>query len=310
MEKNRVLEALAATFKVFILQNTLILTAAECGEVKAYYQPSAKTLTICYDLISNIARKAANDSNLGNLDRESRVGMGAVIFIVFHQFGHALIDLLNLPIVGREEDVADQIAAYVIMNSGNTEVEQLAMMGAMWLFERNDDVLSGTAFADEHSLNKQRYYNIICWAFGKDANRYAYLQGYLKGDRADRCKDEFTKMNKGIATILQFQPQPKITGKDSAPMATDGGNPSSLQATPFQVLVNQVYNHPSYPTLRFRFDGEMVFVMHEKGPIPLAMLQVASFPDGQWVSLQSIDQNQLPIMVMRHGRSLTAQWLP
>jgi hypothetical protein len=60
--------------------------------------------------------------------------------------------------------------------------------------------------------------------------------------------------------------------------------------------------------LKFKFDGEMVLVMQEKFPVPLAMLQLSSFSDNQWDGLQSIYQRHLPIMVIRRGHDLMAQW--
>ncbi|WP_413935834.1 formylglycine-generating enzyme family protein [Nitrospira sp. BLG_1] len=102
----------------------------------------------------------------------------------------------------------------------------------------------------------------------------------------------------------------QVTGKGSAPITTAGDNPSSLQATGFQVSVNHVYNHPSVPVIKFVFNGEIVLVVQEGNhPILLARSQLSSFPDGQWVSLQGLNQYLLPIMVMRSDRSLKAQWL-
>ena len=64
------------------------------------------------------------------------------------------------------------------------------------------DKLAGTQaslYWDEHSLNKQRYYRLLCFAYGNDPKnveqkiKYYYGSGlneFIK-DRSDYCHDEF-----------------------------------------------------------------------------------------------------------------------
>jgi hypothetical protein len=49
------------------------------------------------------------------------------------------------------------------------------------------------AFWDEHSLNEQRYYNLVCMIYGSDPKRFANLVGddMLPAERAGRCRGEF-----------------------------------------------------------------------------------------------------------------------
>ncbi|MCB9270422.1 MAG: hypothetical protein H6561_12805 [Lewinellaceae bacterium] len=41
-------------------------------------------------------------------------------FTLYHEVGHALIEVLQLPTVGRQEDVVDEFALYVCMRLGYT----------------------------------------------------------------------------------------------------------------------------------------------------------------------------------------------
>jgi hypothetical protein len=52
------------------------------------------------------------------------------------------------------------------------------------------------AFADEHSLGKQRYFNILCWIYGQDPDTHPDLIGprVLPPNRAERCPGEFQRM--------------------------------------------------------------------------------------------------------------------
>ena len=48
------------------------------------------------------------------LDRDAQLA-GSFAGIILHESGHALFDILDVPIFGREEDAADEIAAFVAL---------------------------------------------------------------------------------------------------------------------------------------------------------------------------------------------------
>ena len=41
--------------------------------------------------------------------------LGNTVFILYHELGHALIDQLGLPVLGREEDAADNLASIMMI---------------------------------------------------------------------------------------------------------------------------------------------------------------------------------------------------
>src|SRR4051812_6372549 len=41
--------------------------------------------------------------------------LGNTVFILYHELGHALIDLLGLPVLGHEEDAADNLASIMMI---------------------------------------------------------------------------------------------------------------------------------------------------------------------------------------------------
>ncbi len=49
------------------------------------------------------------------------------------------------------------------------------------------------AFWDEHSLEEQRFYNLVCWVYGSDPDRFANLVSdhVLPAQRAARCSEDF-----------------------------------------------------------------------------------------------------------------------
>ena len=80
--------------------------------------------------------------------------------------GHAVNDLLNLPVLGREEDSADQIAGFIMLQFGK-DVARIAIKGTAysWLtFAREDRPV----YWDTHSTPAQRFYNFLCIGYGGD----------------------------------------------------------------------------------------------------------------------------------------------
>ena len=75
--------------------------------------------------------------------------VGGFVGVTLHEAGHAVNDLLNLPVLGREEDAADQIAGFIMLQFGK-EVARTAIKGTAysWLtFARQDAAgLLGHAF--------------------------------------------------------------------------------------------------------------------------------------------------------------------
>lgn len=211
------LEAIAEAVETSIrLPKPLNLVGQPCGEPNAFYVregSDARSIVICYELVDLIVRqaeKAKGPDRRKKLPEESRalLAFGAVTFVTLHEMGHALIDILDLPITGREEDVADQIATFLSLHDLKDEEEHefalWTVVGGSWFF----DMLSGqrlhSHLAAEHSLDEQRLYNVACWTYGSDPRRYAGLVPWFKGasDRLLGCEDEHAKMHRALTRLI------------------------------------------------------------------------------------------------------------
>ncbi len=139
----------------------------------------------------------------GRWTEEQRANVcGAVDCILMHEVGHALVDVLDLPITGREEDVADQLAVYVLVRGGDKGA-QAAVAGVSAL-QPSSNSFDDTQLADEHSLGPVRLYNVMCWIYGSDPVKYSQLvdEGSLPQDRAVRCAGEWDRMAKAWQRLL------------------------------------------------------------------------------------------------------------
>ena len=119
---------------------------------------------------------------------------------------YALIDVLDLPTTGREEDAVDQLSMYALALDSEGEnvpaLDAAAAFGA-WAGERQEG--GGQAvFWGEHSLDEQRFFNIVCWVFGQDPQRFENLvaDGLLPENRAARCPGEWAQIDRSWSRLL------------------------------------------------------------------------------------------------------------
>ena len=60
---------------------------------------------------------------------------GAMVVFFFHELGHCLIDVWDLPTTGREEDAVDQLAMFVLLD-GTPEGEGMVLSAATFFSRR------------------------------------------------------------------------------------------------------------------------------------------------------------------------------
>jgi len=171
------------------------LTFAECGESNAFYRPETGTVTVCFELVDELDHLFADDK-----DRDQSVN-DALLFTTMHEVGHALVNVLDLPVTGREEDAVDQLAALILVD-GADDGDEAAINGVRGL--PDDGQMDEMAFADEHALNGQRFYNVLCLVYGQDPDAYAdwTRDGTLPPERADRCPTEYEQTRTAWQKLL------------------------------------------------------------------------------------------------------------
>lgn len=196
--------------EVFALPSQVPVVFRECGDVNAFYDPEAREISLCYELVEYYAGMFLSEDQTEEEAAEGGEAVaGATLFTFFHEMGHALIDLYDLPVTGREEDAVDQLATMILLEGGD-EGETAALNGA-WSFlseeeEDEDEDSEGEelAFWDEHSLDEQRFYNIVCWSYGKNPEAFQELvdDETLPENRAERCPAEYDRMSRSWDALL------------------------------------------------------------------------------------------------------------
>jgi putative metallopeptidase DUF4344 len=179
------------------LPRTLLVKLEGCdGDDNASYDKGI--ITICYEYIEEVWKTVPEATTEDGVTQVDAL-MGPLFETIFHEFAHALFDMLRVPVLGREEDAADQIAAYIMLNLGKAEARRL-ITGAAYAYkteaEAGEAPLGLKQFADAHGTPAQRFYNLLCIAYGADPQLFGDMvkKGHLPKERAEGCKDEYEQV--------------------------------------------------------------------------------------------------------------------
>ncbi|KKS67482.1 MAG: hypothetical protein UV36_C0007G0004 [Parcubacteria group bacterium GW2011_GWC2_42_6] len=197
---------------VLILKQDFPIIIQQCDTANAFYSLKDKHIVICDELLESLFQNFSYIVSPG--EELNNAVSGATFFIMYHELGHGLIDIYNLPYSGKEEDVADQLASVVLTGMGE-DGPKVAITGANYFYITSPQVGEESPFWDEHSLNKQRYYNILCWVYGSNPQKFNYFVGTygLPEERAARCEYEYKKMfefwNTALTPYVKAQIKPE-----------------------------------------------------------------------------------------------------
>ena len=199
VKSDRLLEKMADSFDEYLnLPEPVRISFAQCGVANAFYGQADHRITLCYELLVDLAQRFSTDAKAREL-----LG-GAVTFVSLHELGHAVIHVLDLPVLGREEDAADELAALIAIEGPHGAP---VILGAVtWLASnaRSGSPVSLPEMADGHALVEQRAFNMLCYAYGSDpsANQNLVTVGLLTAERAAKCPDEFAQIKKSWYNLL------------------------------------------------------------------------------------------------------------
>jgi hypothetical protein len=203
LKQHRVLETLQGLLSTFRLPKSLLLQAKGCqGVSNAWYEDNI--VTVCYEFIADIEERAPQTTGPDGVTREDTI-VGTLVQVLLHETGHALFALLNVPIFGREEDAADQFAAFIILQMHREDARRIIDGVAHMLW--NESTLRKVdrdAFSNIHGLPAQRFFNLVCMAYGAHTWYYADIvkKGLLPEERAESCKSEYKQVAHAMGTLI------------------------------------------------------------------------------------------------------------
>ena len=197
------------TFREFLtpfrLPENLYIKALGCnGVANAYFfrENNVPTIRICYEYLKEIHDRLPREATREGIEPHDAL-VGQLLFALLHEFGHAAFDIYNIPVFGRQEDAADQFAAYVMLQFGGERAHRL-VRGAAYSYkgfikdlqDKPRVTLPLAAFSSDHGSPEERFYNLACIAYGYDPRNFASLldKEYLPERRAEVCKYEYSNL--------------------------------------------------------------------------------------------------------------------
>jgi hypothetical protein len=203
LKERQVLEKIKGLLSALRLPRALLLKVDGCdGESNAWYADDA--VTVCYEYLADILRNAPKETTPAGVTRTDAI-VGPTLEVFLHETGHAVFDYLTVPILGREEDAADQFAAYILLQFAESDARRL-IYGVAYSYniDASQPSTKKNPFADEHGLPAQRFYNVLCMAYGADSKLFAELvdKKYLPSERAEGCADEYDQVIRALNKLI------------------------------------------------------------------------------------------------------------
>jgi Putative metallopeptidase len=169
------------------------------------YEPRDRAVYFPWSFVDQSRRQLPDDAELRD----------AMVFALYHELTHGLIDMLDVPIVGGEERAADSLAAvFAIRSQGGGQQIPLGMAKLLETRSASRRSRSGgyaaDDYADDHELDPQRAADALCLVYGSNPRRYAGLVGQdLPRSRADTCpfayREELDAWRRLLARWLTHQ---------------------------------------------------------------------------------------------------------
>lgn len=177
-------------------RGTVQVTVHTCGDENAWWD-GVSEIFLCREVFEKTAQKARGAVQAGKSDADTaaRASVGEVMFFLFHEVAHALIQRHGIPVSGDEEAVADQFAAWMIMTMDDPDIYG----GAAAFFDapaRMARVFGNRRFRNEFDINARRRAQLACWGYGRSPSAFAALAARhdIGEARLAGCADEYRQL--------------------------------------------------------------------------------------------------------------------
>jgi len=209
LKERRTLEKLQQVFSPFRLPIDLTLRTVGCDGVSNawYHRPD---VSVCYEYLNEIYQTMPQATTAAGVTPEDAV-LGQTFYVFGHEMGHAMFDVLDLPVLGDAENAADHFSAYTMLQFGKDQAKGL-ITGAAYSYKnyvQNPYVSAPlAAFSDVHAAPAQRFYNMLCLAYGADPILFAEFVAkdsadYLPKARARNCKNEYDQVTFAFRDLIR-----------------------------------------------------------------------------------------------------------
>jgi hypothetical protein len=200
LKQRKVLEQLRDFLSPLRLPVTLYIRTLQCGETNAFWAGRAEGLKICYEYVDWVERLAPAGTTPEGFTPQDAIA-GEFVEVTLHEMGHAVFDLFEVPVFGREEDAADEMAGFLMLQFGQ-DVALRTISGTAYTYQQQalQSHWSPSTFADEHEADQQRFYNYLCLAYGAQPATFQRFvdSNLLPAKRAANCGREYRQVQRAF----------------------------------------------------------------------------------------------------------------
>jgi hypothetical protein len=206
MREQRILEIAGALLNAFRLPRELTVEVRGCnGREGAWY--AYDRAGFCYEYVELVQRHAPKVATPGGVPRADSL-VGAVLDTILHEAAHGIIDMLEIPVLGREEDAADFFSIYLLLQFPAEDAKRLIEGVAFNMGSEAREDLSQTVrpqlFAGAHAPNAQRHYNVLCLAWGANPALFNNVPpaGLPAWRASNSCGDEWSLLRRAFGKLI------------------------------------------------------------------------------------------------------------
>jgi len=163
-------------------------------------------------VILSMAALPATAQDLSGLSKQERAdtlrfAVNNGLFTLYHEVAHLLIDKLELPVLGKEEDAADNIATWILLDKKTPEANQAledAVLGWVLTGRSYDDYFDGADYVSGYSPDRHRAMQIACLMVGADGAAFRRMaRAYdIPEDRQQSCFYDYELMDRTLNSLL------------------------------------------------------------------------------------------------------------
>ena len=214
LRADRVLENVTASLTQSLrLPQDITVRVEECGSSDADWDPVTRRVRVCYELLQAVLEISVAAAGEDDEARAERWFSGMTTFIVFHELGHALVDILPLRTTLVPEVAADQFALVAL---GSAVGQPQEVLGALEFLRHavGNETAEGLGFLENHGYDRVRVDRLACGFAGALPATQPWLEHLrlLPAAGAVHCGEEYAALDRQwdqwLAPWLRTPPAP------------------------------------------------------------------------------------------------------
>lgn len=171
------------------------------------YDPQAHSMQIPYAFFIQAQLYFSNNSYEKRFGKTALLGAeDTLLHTLLHEAAHAYIVDQNIPILGKEEDAADNFATIIMLEYLENGDDMAISAADMFALESEDrpEYYDFGEYIDDHSFDLQRYFSTLCLVYGWQPERHRDLLEQVEAEYRQE-REQFCAQNYPILSASWHQ---------------------------------------------------------------------------------------------------------